>query len=360
MKVEIPVENLYYLLCYAWDHLETRDLLKTAVVEGERPVDLLARLLLEGMRHVLRRGLDRGYVEYAEDLRSPRGKMDVTVTGKRALLSRPAVHCRFDELSHDVPQNRVIKATMVALVQSESLAGELRGDLMRTIDRLDDVTTVRPSNQMFRQVCIHRNNALYGLLIHVCELIVRNLLPDPAEDGAIRVRDFTGSSQEMGLMFEEFVRCFLRREQTHFKVDSPQISWDGGGLSESAVLRLPVMKSDVTLTSAAETVIIETKFYSEPLVHSHGGVPKVRSGHLYQLLSYVRNHAAAAPEGRRVRGILLYAETDRSLDLQYRIHGYDISVVSLGLAQPWKGIRADLLELARPCEVEASYAEVGA
>lgn len=354
--MKIPVENLYYLLCYAWGHLETRDLLRTAAVEGERPVDLLARLLVEGTRHVLRRGLDRGYVELAEDLRSPRGKMDVAATGKRALLSRPAVHCRFDELSHDVPQNRAIKTTLVALTRSSSLAAALRGDAAKLVDRLDDVTDVRPSAQMFRRVSIHRNNASYGFLMSVCELIVRNLLPDPDRDGAVQIQDFTGSDQQMGLMFEEFVRSFLGREQAHFKVGSPQISWDGGGLSDAANQRLPVMKSDVTLTSPEETVIIETKFYANLLARFHRGMPKVRSGHLYQLLSYVRNQAAASPAEQRVRGILLYAEDHRELDLLYRIHGHDIRVASLRLAQQWDGIRADLLDLARPASAEATAA----
>lgn len=351
--MKLPIENLYYLLCYAWNHLETRELLRSAALKAERPEDLLARLLSEGTSHVLRAGLDRGYVERSGDLSAPRGKMDVATTGKRALLAVPAVHCRFDELSHDVPHNRVIKATLETLARSGSLAPELRGELARIAERLDTVASVPLSNQLFRKIYVHRNNAAYGLVIDVCALVARNLLPE-SENGGVQLRDFTGSDQQMGLMFEEFVRAFLRREQSCFKVDSRHIPWDGAGATSADDARLPIMKTDVTLSSESETVVVETKYYSDPLLQYHGGTAKVRSGHLYQLLSYVRNLSATAKAGGRVRGILLYAQAGRELDLQYRIHGHEISVKSLNLTQPWDRVRSDLLRLAEPTEAQAA------
>ena len=58
---EIPVANIYYLLCYAWDVLDERDSL--ADVDAQESTELLAlfaRVLNNGTRRLLRRGLDRG------------------------------------------------------------------------------------------------------------------------------------------------------------------------------------------------------------------------------------------------------------------------------------------------------------
>ena len=55
----IPIQNIYYLLCYAWDLLEEADELAVGIEDLPRVEDLLARLLINGTRRLLRRGLIR-------------------------------------------------------------------------------------------------------------------------------------------------------------------------------------------------------------------------------------------------------------------------------------------------------------
>jgi 5-methylcytosine-specific restriction enzyme subunit McrC len=342
--MQIPIRNLFYLLCYAWNRLEARNLLRTAVEEAERPDDLLARMLLEGTQQLLRRGLDRGYREYSDDLRSPRGRMDVPATVKRNLLARPSVHCHLDELSHDVAHNRTVKAVLVALSRSPDLPPGLRTEISNTVERLHAVTTVPFSGALLRHVQIHRNIHGYGLLMDVCRLLARHLLPDASGGGVIRMKDFTGSDQEMGRLFEDFLRNFLRREQSWFRVRKRQVPWDGAGLTETARALLPVMETDITLTSPEQRVVIEAKFYTEPLARQWGK-KTIRSGHLYQLLSYLRSLAAEDPS-RSVSGMLLYAQVGEAFDLHYEIHGHQVRVRSLDLGQPWRMIHDDLLAIA--------------
>lgn len=58
----IPLENVYYLLCYAWNRLDARDRVDVSAVPGNRIENLLAKVLIEGTAHLLRSGLDRSYV----------------------------------------------------------------------------------------------------------------------------------------------------------------------------------------------------------------------------------------------------------------------------------------------------------
>ena len=59
--MEIPIANIFYLLCYAWDVLEEKDTLADVnALQSTDLLDLFARVLVNGTRRLLRRGLDRG------------------------------------------------------------------------------------------------------------------------------------------------------------------------------------------------------------------------------------------------------------------------------------------------------------
>ena len=89
---KIPIANIYYLLCYAWSHVDERDVVRLEELEGlERVHDLLGKVLAEGTFRLIRRGIDRGYRDVREDLAGIRGKIAVGETAKRALRARGQV-----------------------------------------------------------------------------------------------------------------------------------------------------------------------------------------------------------------------------------------------------------------------------
>jgi 5-methylcytosine-specific restriction enzyme subunit McrC len=73
--MNIPIENLYYLLIYAWDVPKEAELIRAESEPSTRLSDLYARVLVNGMDYLLRRGLDRGYRPVREALTGPRGKL---------------------------------------------------------------------------------------------------------------------------------------------------------------------------------------------------------------------------------------------------------------------------------------------
>src|SRR5215471_11063251 len=98
----IPIANLYYLLCYAWNRLEEKDFVDIEALPRQDLQNLLAAVLINGVRRLLRQGVDRTYIDRTEDSQNPRGKIDVTDSLKRGLLMRNAVVCVIGELSRDV------------------------------------------------------------------------------------------------------------------------------------------------------------------------------------------------------------------------------------------------------------------
>jgi 5-methylcytosine-specific restriction enzyme subunit McrC len=113
---EIPIANIYYLLCYAWDAIDEADKL-AEVSTTERPelLDLFAKVLVNGTRRLIRRGLDRGYLPREEHIPGVRGKLLVTQTTRHNLLRRGRAACLWDDLDHSTLPNRIIKTTLLQL-----------------------------------------------------------------------------------------------------------------------------------------------------------------------------------------------------------------------------------------------------
>ena len=102
----IPIRNLYYLFCYAWSRFEEAQAISTGAEESPDLPNLLARVLSEGTRSLLKRGLDRGYLPHEEELSTIRGHIELGPTLQLQARHRRRVHCTYDELSHDLLHNR--------------------------------------------------------------------------------------------------------------------------------------------------------------------------------------------------------------------------------------------------------------
>ena len=338
--MKVPVENIYYLLCYAWDHVREGETVDVGSQKFGRLVDLFGKVLNEGVSRLVSRGLDRDYLVVQEDVRGLKGKLDLTTTIKRNLLLNGKTHCTFDELSYDVPQNRILKATLRSLALVGAFDPVQRRRSEHLYRKLDAVSDVPLTATLFRTVRIHRNNRFYSFLLHLCRIIRENLLVNQ-EDGIATFYDFREDEQQMGLLFQQFVRTFLERE-TSYKVSAPKIDWFGAEASESDLRHLPSMQTDMVLKSAERTIILDTKFYKNPLDTRFGG-RRVHSDNLCQIFCYVTNWPARATTGdTQTEGWLLYAAVDRDFDYRFNLVGQPIRVCSINLGQDWMGIERGL------------------
>ena len=60
MAEPIPIRNIYYLLCYAWNRLDEGAIVDVSGVDTTELADLFATVLIGGVHHLTRRGLDQG------------------------------------------------------------------------------------------------------------------------------------------------------------------------------------------------------------------------------------------------------------------------------------------------------------
>ena len=242
MTSPIPIQNLYYLFSYAWKHYRDGRQVDVGRVENPTAPNLFATVVTNGTRHLLRRGLDRGYVAVEEDLSCLRGRIEISETVKRNLQLTARAHCRFDEFLTDVPQNQILKWAMKTLSQVKDVDLDRRKELRMLIRNFDQVSDIRVDRQLFRGVRIHRNNRFYAFLMRVCELVHDSLLPESDREGT-RFPDILNDTDRMGMVFEEFVRNYFDAEQRTFAVKCDRIEWDAQFPVPEDKDRLPGMKT---------------------------------------------------------------------------------------------------------------------
>jgi 5-methylcytosine-specific restriction enzyme subunit McrC len=292
---------------------------------------------------LLRRGLDRNYHDFSDEIATVRGRIDLGASLRLQARSVRRLVCEFDELSHDLLHNQIIKASLRRLARAHTIDPALSVDLVRTAQRMPEVSDIWLERTAFARVQLHRNNAYYNLLLRVAELAFDCLLPDDHGRG-FAFTDVLRDERKMAYVFQDFVRNFYGTEQSDFAVLPLTIPWDGQPMAITGAGRLPNMLTDIYLKGAGRRLIIDTKYYANALQRSQYGSESFHSGSLYQLFAYLKN-AAADPLFAGCEGMLLYPLNGTSLRETYSIQGHPITVATINLAQPWPAIAEELLGL---------------
>ena len=319
--------------------------------------NLFARLLSAGTRRLLRRGPDRGYRSFTDEIVAPRGRLRLDRMIKEGTQLRGTAVCDFDELTHDVLPNQILKATVVNLAACAQVDKGTRHDLRSLAKRLYDVTDIYISPSHFRRIVISRNNREYTFLMRLCEFVWRSLMPH--EHGAeTRFKQILENDVQMSAVFEDFLRNFFQLNRKEYRVRAEEPQWHVSGATEHDLAFLPSMRTDITLRREDQTIIIDAKFYSKgALVDGRYG-ERLHSDHLYQLITYLQHERARFP-GKRLAGMLLYAAVNKSVRLKYDLLGIPVLVTSVDLAQDWFDIETELHNLLDRCASSACIASDG-
>ena len=338
---QIPVRNLYYLLAYVWECPPVSNEGELGLEKCPDAINLLALLLVQQAQRLARRGLEKRYLSQIECGTRISGRIALTET--IGMLARQSQQVCFepDELSHNILPNQILKSTLSLLQRSDRLADKLREDTWRASIRLPGVQEVQLTSGLFNKLTFHRNNRHYRLALDVCRLLYDLCLPDSSKRGEQRVRfvDILEDETRMNELFEKFVLNFARIHFPAARAGSRILRWHGTW-AESDGHYLPQMRTDVTLQFPKRRVILDCKYYPEAL-KSGQGEPKLRPGHLYQLMAYLQN-SAAENHGIPLEGILLYPTNGVDLELDYKLLGFPIRIRTLDLSREWQVIDRNL------------------
>ena len=339
----IPIRNVYHMLAYAFQSLDSPSYGDLAVEKFENTADLFAAILARGIASQLKRGIRQEYKEKTGALSALRGKIEIAESIKsRSILNRQLV-CSLDDFSADTLMNRILKTTCVLLLRAD-IERERRDDLRRLLWYFSDVGDVDLARVKWSRMRFDRNNQTYRMLMGICRLVAEGLL-QTQENGPMRLADFL-DDQRMSHLYEKFVLNYYRREWSELHVSSPRIEWVLD--DNQRAWMLPAMQADIMLSHECRILIIDTKFYGHATLERYDR-RIIHSSNLYQIFSYVKNKAAQlVGSGQEVAGMLLYAGTDEDEQPigDFKMSGNLISVRSLDLNCPFVEIRHQLDKIA--------------
>ena len=340
----IPIENIYYLLCYAWNKLEEKDKVNVSVDDKTTLVDLFAKVLINATRILLKRGIDKSYVEHVEELPGIKGKMQVSQTLKRNILFKQKTICSFDDFSSNIMANRILVTTIYKLVRIQSLDRQLKEELVALQRMLIGIDRIEIKSVLLRQLKFNRNNRFYGFVMNVCQIIHESTLPSE-EQGHFKFADFTRDERKMNQLFESFIRNFYRIEQNKFTIVKKEtIRWNFDETDDVSRQYLPQMETDITLENDDEKIIIDAKYYRETMSVNYDR-EKIKSGNLYQLFSYLLNQEDGSLKTLGASGMLLYPTVQGEYNLNYQFKGHKVFIRTINLNSNWKNIEYRLEQI---------------
>lgn len=332
----IPINNIYYMLSYAFQILKEQTYKNLFTEKFDNIGDLCAAILSKGVSIQLKRGLGKEYILKKEQISTVRGKINISDTIKTNGLHMRQLTCSFDEFTENSQMNRIIKTTMLFLLNLDIPARrkkEIRKLLV--FFKSVDIINIHSINWRFQY---DRNNQNYRLLIGICNLVLKGLIQSKQE-GKTKLMDF--DEEHKSRLFEKFILEYYRQEFPQIKSNPSQILWQ---LDDNFTDMLPKMQTDVTLTYKEIIHIIDAKYYSETTQRNHD-IPKIHSNNLYQIFSYVKNKEFELKDKNyKISGMLIYAKTEDDLTLNhtYKMSGNLISAKTLDLNCPFPLIKEQL------------------
>ena len=105
----IPIQNIYYMLSYAYSNLKINDTILTESVDFKNIYDLFARILINVVNTLIKRGFYKEYIVKNEDTSTPKGKINLTDSIKRRTIISKKLNCQYDEFDKNVLFNQLLK-----------------------------------------------------------------------------------------------------------------------------------------------------------------------------------------------------------------------------------------------------------
>lgn len=298
----ILIHNIYYMLAYAFQELKQNNYDEIESEKFDDIYDLFAELLAKGISYQLKQGLYREYIPQKESLSTLRGKIDINGTIANRMQNDRKLSCDYDELSENNVYNQILVTTAWVLIKHSDVKKEQKSKLKRLMLFFYNVKTIELHSIRWKTLRFDRNNSNYRMLLYICYFIINEWLLT-TEEGKFKIREF--SDENMNRLFEKFVLEYYKRHYPELNANAARIDWNVvEGVTDKSVL--PIMQTDVLLSTGKRTLIIDAKYYTR-IMQERYGKETIRNSHLYQIRTYVDEYDKE--HLHNVDGMLLYAKT---------------------------------------------------
>ena len=302
----IRIQNIYYMLAYAFHELRQNNYAEIAGESFTDIYDLFAEILIRGVSYQLKQGLHREYVGKNESIRTVKGKIDKRGTIVNKMRNIQRISCDYDELSENNIYNQILATTATILIRHSDVKKEKKSKLKQLMLFFQNVQSIDVHTIHWNALRFDRNNRNYRMLLYLCYFIISEWVMT-TETGKFKMREF--SDDHMCRLFEKFVLAYYKKHHPELKPCAAQIDWNIE-LEQSTTNILPIMQTDIMLSIGERTLIIDAKYYTHTMQHQFNKAT-IHSNNLYQIHTYVTEYDQERKGN--VDGMLLYAKTQEEI-----------------------------------------------
>ena len=352
-KEAIPIQNLFYMLCYAWNVLSIKNSINVSSEVIEDSYNLLGRIFSYCVGKLIRQGFHRCYIATEDEMSVLKGKIMLTDTIIQSSLVKKKICCQFDEFTSNNLFNQIIKYTLSCLIKNPDIKNSIKQEIKKQIIYFGQISEAQPNTNNLQKLKYNRNNHIYKLLISIASMLYNNTLVNE-EEGKLAFKDFYREKQ-MQKVYELFLLNFyaLHLDKDTYRVHAPKISWNidedawrqWEGLFEVDA-KITDRRTDIVIENTREKIqfIIDAKYYKNALVSAYMNdkIEKFRTSHLNQVRGYIIDSTFV---GKKC-GALIYPTVYNDKLEKGRVEPIKdahIIMKTINLNQDWQKIEADLL-----------------
>ena len=274
--------------------------------------DALLDFIAEGFaRDILKeatRGLERAYIPREGVLARPRGRIDFARQPSLEAVGTVGLACRYDELEHDTPLNRLLKAGLLAARRKVRSAAAL-ARTRQALEAFEDVCTVQISMRAAEAIKLTRQAERFAHLKDIATLFLAKFNPDMrlTREKADQHASYA-FMWEMPRVYEYAVLNQLRQQMTDGQVIGQGIE-KRLGLNVAKNSGIGLMKPDLIIRpnsfTEARMIVADTKWKCPKFTTADYGCDR---DDLNQMMAYAEMHAD--DQGVRPHLALVYPTID--------------------------------------------------
>ena len=128
-KETIPIKNLFYMLCYAWNVLSIKDSINVSSENIKDSYNLLGRIFSYCVGKLIRQGFHRCYITTEDELATLKGKVLLSNTINKSSMVKKKLCCQFDEFTANNLFNQIVKYTLSSLIKNPTIDNSIKKDI---------------------------------------------------------------------------------------------------------------------------------------------------------------------------------------------------------------------------------------
>ncbi|MEU1845295.1 McrC family protein [Micromonospora sediminicola] len=269
VQPKVGVLRLLFFLGYAKDPRFRPENVAAAPASGLWPA--LAESLIRQAERAVAGGPLQGYMSIEEALPLIRGRVRFAEQFARRPAAPLPVEVRFDDLTVDIPENRLLRTAICRMLAVPRLLPSARQRLERLDARLAGVR-ILPNGTPLPAWSPGRLNARYLPALRLAELVLENRSAEP-DVGDVTIAAF---AVNMASVFESFVATAIREALS----SHPGVVAEQYRTYLDVERTIPIRPDVVYLVDDRPVAVFDAKYKLE---HPTSGFP---NGDTYQMLAY--------------------------------------------------------------------------